>query len=143
MHMEPDSILPKDPIQDSDKKVVVLIEDEPDLSWALSTALQHRGYETVTSTNGLNGLIKSRHHRPDCILLDLALPRMHGTDVLAKLRLEAELAEVPVIVITGSPDPAISGMVGSEGVAAVLRKPIRHEELLSLVDQVTGATRAN
>jgi CheY-like chemotaxis protein len=57
-------------------------------------------YELVRAYSGAEGLLKMRRQRPDLILLDLIMPEMDGYEVLAQMREDAELRNIPVVVIT-------------------------------------------
>jgi len=87
---------------------LLLIEDNPD-DIAIVNRLAKASPLSIELTalpNGVQALdwMKRGEHRPDLILLDLALPGLRGTDVLRRIRSNAELNDVPVIVVSGSQD---------------------------------------
>jgi len=85
-------------------KLILFIEDEPTLQKALGDALAGESYEIVSALDGESGLriagSRESAKKPDLILLDLILPKMHGFDVLKKLKENKETKDIPVIVLT-------------------------------------------
>ena len=81
-------------------KKILFIEDESVLQKAFGDVLQQKGYKILSALNGEIGLRMARSEKPDLILLDLILPRLHGFEVLKKLKEDPETKEIPVIVLT-------------------------------------------
>jgi len=79
--------------------------------------------------------------RPDLVLLDWHLPRKNGQEVLAELRANGGLVEVPVVVMTGSRLEVESLRAESEGADAYTVKPIEADELRRLAERLGGARR--
>ncbi len=80
---------------------ILLIDDDPDVLEVLSRFLSDRGYHVETAADGKAGLTALRRDPPDVILLDLALPKLSGLEVLR--RIKAEGLNVAVITISGHP----------------------------------------
>lgn len=78
----------------------------------------------------------ARAPRPDLILLDLGLPGISGKDVLATVKDDAALRDIPVVVLTASIDPADRADVEHFDVAAYLTKPVDLEKFLWLVKEL-------
>jgi CheY-like chemotaxis protein len=107
---------------------VLVVEDEEELREMIREVLEESGYDVVTAAEGGQALAAmGRIQRPCLVLLDLLMPGMNGWDFYEKLKERPELADVPVVVHTSSPDRAPAG------VARVLRKPLRLERLLETV----------
>ena len=81
-------------------KKILIIEDESALQKTLGEALSQQGYEVLSALNGEVGLKLVQSEKPDLILLDLILPKIHGFDVLKKIKDNPETKEIPVIVLT-------------------------------------------
>lgn len=79
---------------------ILFIEDETTLQKTLTSVLSNSGFSVASAYDGEAGLIEARKMRPDLILLDLILPKMDGFAVLAELKKDANLKDVPVIVLT-------------------------------------------
>jgi len=79
---------------------ILLIEDEPSLQKALGLALEKEGFAVTQATDGQLGLDLAKKDQPDLILLDLILPKKDGFAVLAELKADEKLKQVPVIILT-------------------------------------------
>jgi len=81
-------------------KTILFIEDESALQKTFGEILRQEGYEMISALDGEIGLKLAQNKKPDLILLDLILPKMHGFEVLKKLKEDQETKEIPVIVLT-------------------------------------------
>ncbi len=81
-------------------KKILFIEDESALQKTFGEILKQEGYEVISALDGEIGLRLAKEKKPDLILLDLILPKIHGFDVLKKLKENKETQEIPVIVLT-------------------------------------------
>jgi DNA-binding response OmpR family regulator len=81
-------------------KIILFIEDESSLQKTFSDSLRKEGYEIVSALNGETGLQLAKTKKPDLILLDLILPKIHGFEVLKKLKEDDVTKDIPVIVLT-------------------------------------------
>jgi DNA-binding response OmpR family regulator len=120
---------------------VLVVEDDPSVRGLLHTLLSAEGYEVSTASDGLAGLVKATASKPALVLLDLMMPDLGGVRVLEELRDDPELADIPVIVVTGKVD-AVPGMRALLGDDNVFVKPFAVAELLSRVGDVTGGPYA-
>jgi len=83
------------------RRRILLVEDEPEIRESLKDALEMEGYEIVTATNGREALdVLSTMGKPCLILLDLMMPVMNGWEFAEALQGDAELAEIPIVVVT-------------------------------------------
>ncbi len=96
-------------------------------------------YGLSTASNGVEALRKARAVRPDGILLDLSMPEMDGDVLLATLKADRALSDVPVIVISSEQDRAEACL--RAGAAAYLPKPIRATELRAIVARTLEAAQ--
>ncbi|WP_179665306.1 response regulator [Nocardioides panaciterrulae] len=76
---------------------VLLVDDEPTLVRALAISLRAEGWEVVTAADGRSALVAAAERKPDVVVLDLGLPDMDGTAVIAGLR---EWTSVPIVVLS-------------------------------------------
>jgi DNA-binding response OmpR family regulator len=120
---------------------VLVVEDDPSVRGLLHTLLSAEGYDVATASDGLAGLVKATASKPALILLDLMMPDLGGVRVLEELRDDPELADTPVIVVTGKID-AVPGMRALLGDDNVFVKPFAVAELLIRVGDVTGGPLA-
>ena len=85
-------------------KKILFVEDESALQRTFSDALSGEGYEVISALDGETGLRLAKELKPDLIILDLVLPKIHGLDVLRKLRASEETNSIPVIILTNLED---------------------------------------
>jgi len=116
---------------------VLVVEDDPNVRGLLQTLLTSEGYEVVTASDGLAGLVKLSSDKPALMLLDLMMPDLGGVRVLEELRADPTLSDVPVIVVTGKVE-AVPGLRDVLGEDNVFVKPFGVTELLGRVAEITG-----
>ncbi len=116
---------------------VLVVEDDPSVRGLLHTLLSAEGYDVTTASDGLAGLVKAASSRPALMLLDLMMPDLGGVRVLEEIRDDPELADTPVVVVTGKID-AVPGMRDLLGEDRVFLKPFAVAELLARVAEITG-----
>lgn len=107
---------------------VLVVDDEPALAKALEINLRARGYETVTSATGEGALAAMVERHIDAVLLDLGLPDLDGTQVIAGIR---AWSQVPIIVLTArqSSDDKVEAL--DAGADDYVTKPFNMPELLA------------
>lgn len=81
-------------------KKILFIEDESALQKTFGEILKQEGYEMISALDGKTGLRLAKEKKPDLILLDLILPKIHGFEVLKKLKEDKETKDIPIIVLT-------------------------------------------
>lgn len=118
---------------------ILVIDDSRFVQLAIERALHEAGYRTIAASDGEEGLRTALQKSPDLILLDVMLPRLPGTSVLARLKTNPVTSSIPVIVLTG-----LSGLdearLKSEGADGLLEKSYLDldgscEVLLSMVER--------
>ena len=114
----------------------LIVEDDADAAEVFEFTLVSAGFATHVVRSGDAALKWLGSMAPDVIVLDLQLPDVAGTEVLRRMRTDARLAKVPVIVATAYPELA----EGVEGEAdLVLVKPVRYSVLQDGAVELTGA----
>src|SRR5688572_6707495 len=83
---------------------VLVVEDSPAAREVVMRILRREGYDVIGASNGLEALDSIHDRHPDLVLLDVMMPEMDGMSVLARLRQDAETADLPVILITALSD---------------------------------------
>ena len=114
------------------ESVVLVIDDDPSARDLLKRSLNKDGFYVKTASSGGEGLRLARELRPSVITLDVLMPGMDGWAVLAALKAEPELAEIPVIMITIGDD---KGMGFALGATEYMSKPIDRDRLLSILER--------
>ena len=109
---------------------VLIIDDDPVIRDLMQRFLGRDGFRVVTSSGGEEGLRRARELRPDAITLDVMMPGLDGWAVLAALKADAELAAIPVIMLTIMEDRNLGYALGA---ADYLTKPIDRDRLLAVL----------
>jgi two-component system phosphate regulon response regulator PhoB len=108
---------------------ILVIDDEPDLLELVRINLKQAGYEVETAETGRDALEQLRRSAPDLVVLDLMLPDVSGTEICRRMRGDAELAEIPIIMLTAKADE-VDRVVGLElGADDYVTKPFSPREL--------------
>lgn len=121
---------------------ILLVDDEPDLVWAVRFSLSDEGYQVLTAYDGVEALAVARRHRPDLIILDIVMPRLDGLQVCRQIRRDLTLGAVPILLLTarGDTDDVVTGL--DEGADDHLAKPFEMEELKARVRALLRRGRA-
>ncbi|HEV7606536.1 MAG TPA: response regulator [Steroidobacteraceae bacterium] len=118
---------------------VLVVDDSMSVRRAVATLLEDQGYEVAQARDGLEAVKAMEAARPDVLLTDLEMPNMNGLELTAHIRSRADLANLPVIMITSRSMDKHRRQALSSGVNVYLTKPYTDQELLQHVAQaVTG-----
>ncbi|MCP4110649.1 MAG: response regulator transcription factor [Desulfobacteraceae bacterium] len=128
-------------MKDSEKKRILIIEDEEHISEGLKLNLTFQGYEVLIAPDGSSGLQKWKEWRPDLIVLDIMLPVIDGFSVLQSIRLEDERIPILILSARGDSNDKIKGL--SYGVDDYLSKPFNLEEFLLRIERLLTRTSWN
>jgi DNA-binding response OmpR family regulator len=91
---------PKDAVPSDNKKVILIVEDDPVLLKMYSEKFGFEGFKVLVARDGGEALKVAEIEKIDAILLDIMLPRISGTDFLEKFRGSAKGKNIPVIALT-------------------------------------------
>lgn len=87
------------------KKLILLVDDEPKILNFYSATLEKEGYEIIKASNGMEGIKMAKIRRPDLILIDLNMPVMDGMEALMKLKEGAGTKNLKIVFLTSSGEP--------------------------------------
>ena len=79
---------------------ILVVEDDKFLRELITQKLAREGYDVVSAVDGEDGVVKVKENKPDIVLLDLILPGIDGFEVLAKIKEDEELSNIPVIILS-------------------------------------------
>jgi DNA-binding response OmpR family regulator len=124
-------------------KKILIVDDEPQIVEICRDYLKAAGYDTVTASNGAQGVSLARREKPDLIVLDLMMPEMDGLDVCRTIRRDSD---VPIIMLTARVEET-DKLIGLElGADDYITKPFSPRELVARVRvvlrRVSGDTAA-
>src|SRR5438477_12605689 len=101
---------------------VLVIDDEPDIAAMLVDSIEFLGYRARAAHNGLDGARMVDEFQPHVVLLELVMTGMAGRYVLKYLR--GTNPTLPVVIVSGTPDPDIARSLMRDGASACVPKPV-------------------
>jgi CheY-like chemotaxis protein len=117
---------------------VLVIDDDATARELIADTLQGAGYTVATAAGGIEGLRLAKELAPIAITLDVSMPDLDGWAVLAALRQDSALAEIPVIMVTILDEQRRAAALGAAG---YLTKPIDRERLRRMLERFRAAER--
>ncbi|MFC1813614.1 response regulator transcription factor [Thermodesulfobacteriota bacterium] len=121
-------------MKNTEKKRILIIEDEAHIAEGLEFNLSILGYDTEIALDGVSGLQKWKTFQPDLIVLDIMLPGIDGISVLQNIRLEDE--QIPILILSAKSTPEDKVEALSCGVDDYLSKPFNLEEFLLRIERL-------
>ncbi len=119
---------------ETNKRKVLLVDDDPSLNATLSDFLSFEGYEMMCVLSGEDALIKMRSFRPDLIILDMGMPGMGGSGFLDRITNPDGSTLYPVLVLTAR--ASMAEYFANKQVAGFLAKPCDPSDLLLEVNRI-------
>ncbi|MCP3926094.1 MAG: response regulator [Desulfobacterales bacterium] len=92
----------------SEKKRILVVDDEPDLTEIVKRNLEGEGFEVEVAYNGVEAMEKVTANPPDAIVLDVMMPEKDGFEVCAELKADEKFLDIPIVMLT-----AVADHVGS------------------------------
>lgn len=128
-----DNGIPTDALE-SDKRQILLVDDDQDLIEVLSSAMEADGrFDVRIAHNGFDAGMMVKEYRPDLIVLDVMLPDINGREVCQRVRSDSTLEEVKVICISGMVEPDKVEELKAAGADDFIQKPFEVDELIDRV----------
>jgi len=115
---------------------VLVVDDDAGVRATLVTVLETCGHTAIAAQDGAKGLEALREFAADVVITDLKMPEMSGWEVARFVKRRSP--QTPVILLTGVPDDAAGEPEAARAVDLVLRKPIRIQQLLAAITEVTS-----
>lgn len=122
----------------SEKKDILLVDDDPDFVEAVKVIVEKAGYNVRVAYDGQEGIEAVKEKMPDLVVLDVMMPVMNGHEACAKLKGDKETAEIPIILLTAVADRVTTStythrdMLESEA-DDYIPKPVEPNDLLELI----------
>jgi CheY-like chemotaxis protein len=114
---------------------VLVVDDAEDNRELVSVVLEHAGFETLTASDGLEGVIVAHYSRPEIIVMDVSMPVLNGIDAARLLKASAVTNDLRLIAYTARPDfeeIAFNGLF-----VDVLKKPALPATIVEVVERFT------
>ncbi|MCX5687874.1 MAG: ATP-binding protein [Candidatus Omnitrophica bacterium] len=122
----------------SSQKVLLIIDDEEDLSSMLSFRLKGAGFDTIVANNGENGIELAKKNKPDLILLDLMMPELDGFEVSKRLKLDSVTRDIPIIIFSALGNKNTKESIEKLGAAEFIEKPFEPNILVDKINKLLG-----
>ena len=119
---------------------ILVVDDEPNIVRLAQVNLERLGYRVDTASNGAQALARIRAKRPDLLISDVMMPEMDGFELLANVRRDPSLTDLPVIMLTAKAQDK-DVMTGYQyGADMYLTKPFNPQELLQFVKRILASS---
>ena len=113
-------------------KVLVVDDSWTDLT-LIATPLRESGYDVITAVDGEEALEKVIQEHPQCVLLDVILPKQNGFQLCRRLKQMEQSRDIPIILVSGKNTPLDKRWGLQQGADLYLAKPFSTDELLASV----------
>jgi len=129
---------PQDPSAREEAASILVVDDDPDVARFLEACLRAAGYVVSLASNGEEALERALELRPDLVLLDVMMPKVHGFEVAERLRRDPRTAMSSIIMLSAKALSSDKVLGLSAGADDYIIKPFDATELLA---RVTGTLR--
>jgi CheY-like chemotaxis protein len=113
---------------------ILVVDDEPSIRALLRMFFERQGYIVTTAVDGREALEFARQVLPDCVLMDIQMPRMTGIEAVEELRADSRFDGLPVMALTAHARDYIPSTVIRAGFDLVIFKPFEFVELHGQVE---------
>ena len=117
-------------------KTVMIIEDEPDAAELFAEMMHVSGFRVLKASASTPAIAMIAQQKPDVIILDIMMPDISGLEILRYMRREAELAQIPVVIVSAKSMPYDMQQGLDAGASVYLTKPVGFAELKNAIERV-------
>jgi two-component system alkaline phosphatase synthesis response regulator PhoP len=115
------------------KDMILVVEDNPDMTAALKMALEMEGYQVLTATDGVEALRILERVTPDLIVADIMMPHMNGYELYEATHQDEKWLSIPFIFLTAKTDKEDIRLGKEMGADDYLIKPVDKEDLIAAI----------
>ena len=116
--------------------VVLIVDDSPTETFALTEILKRHGIEVINAQNADQGLSLARDRHPDLVLMDVVMPGLNGFQATRQLARDPDTASIPVVMVSTKSQETDRVWALRQGARAYLTKPVDERLLLQTIRQV-------
>ncbi|UCE00329.1 MAG: response regulator [Chloroflexota bacterium] len=117
---------------------ILFVDDDPLTLETLKRSVELFGHEALLANSAEQAQDLAANHQPDLILTDMNLPDMDGVSLVRALKATPGIAEIPIIMLSASPELDVSDIALTAGAEEYLSKPIRLQILQDVIARYTG-----
>jgi DNA-binding response OmpR family regulator len=112
---------------------ILVAEDDTSVLGFLVRVLTGEGYQVQTATRGDDAIVMIRKHHPALVLLDVLMPGADGREICRRVRGDAEIAHIPVILMSALEGESLHALALETGASDYIAKPVAIADLLATV----------
>lgn len=120
------------------KKKVLIADDEEDIKTVVKLYLESKGYDVVTSYDGLDTLDKAKAEKPDLILLDIMMPVINGFEVCQQLKADEETKQIPIVMLSAASQADSVDRALDAGAVDYIMKPFEPPHVEATLKKILG-----
>ena len=121
------------------KKKILLIDDDRVTLTMLEMSLSRHNYQVLLAEDGVKGLEIASSQKPNAVLCDMLIPKLHGLEVCQRIKQAPQLKETKVVLMTAVyKGTAFKFEAKKAGADHFLEKPINMNELINLLEKLLG-----
>ena len=118
------------------KKIVIIDDDQMTLT-LLKKVLTKHGFQVLSARDGAEGYLLIQKEKPDILISDMLIPKLHGLDLCEKIKETPELKKIKVILMTAVYKSVVfKTQAKDSGADDFIEKPIDMEKLISLIEKL-------
>ena len=118
---------------------ILIVDDEPNIVLALELLMKKEGYEVHTVDDGERAVLAAKELRPDLILLDIMMPKMDGYEVCQRIRSDALLKDISIIMLTAKGREVEKAKGLALGADHYITKPFSTRQVVMKVKEILAA----
>lgn len=120
------------------KKKILLADDEEDIKTVIKLYLESKGYDVVTSYDGLDTLDKVKAEKPDLILLDIMMPVINGFEVCKQLKADENTSHIPIVMLSAASHSDSVEQAIEAGAVDYIMKPFEPPRIEAILKKILG-----
>ena len=124
---------------DAMSKTILIVDDSASIRQLVGYTLRDAGYQVIEATDGLEGLEKAQACRLGLVITDIDLPMLDGLELVRTLRVCADYATIPILLLTTESTVEMKRRGKALGATGWLVKPFDPKALVRVVQEVAGA----
>lgn len=121
---------------------ILIVDDKPEIITILRKMLEKEGFKTIQALSGGEGMEKIRASRPALILLDALMPDLNGWELCRRIKSDAALRDIPVVIVTIKNAAEDIRKSFEAGAQAHLGKPIDREIMINTIKRILAGDRS-
>ncbi|MCD4691700.1 MAG: response regulator, partial [Calditrichales bacterium] len=124
--------IPKKMIKDR-KPRILIVDDSSSVRNFVGSVLEREGFETLKSSDGITAIDKIENEEVDLVITDLEMPKMHGFELITKIRDQKKFDNMPIVILTGRAGQDKHKKGKELGANAFIIKPFKESDLLNVL----------